>query len=75
MGKSLVYLFSLGIIDPLTIIRIANINPAIGTPVCCNDILVVSAIKVFVELFIAFFPLLPNTLMDTEVNGLFIKLF
>ena len=57
MGKSLVYLFSLGIIDPLTIIRIANINPAIGTPVCCNGILVVSAFKVLVELLIAF-PLL-----------------
>jgi hypothetical protein len=58
------------IIEPLTIIRIANINPAIGTPVCCNGILVVSAFKVLVELFIA---LLPSIFMDTVVNGLVTK--
>jgi hypothetical protein len=56
-GKSFLvcgYFFSLGIIAPPKTIRIASINPAIGTPVCCNGIVFVSAFIVAVELFPVF---------------------
>ena len=39
----------MGINDPPKTIRIASINPAIGTPVCCIGIVVVTAFTVVVE--------------------------
>ena len=51
------YFFTLGIIVPPRTIRIASINPAIGTAVCCMAIVSVSAFTVFVVLFPVFVPL------------------
>ena len=52
------YFFSLGIIDAPKTVKIPNINPTIGTPVCCIGIAVVAAFNVvgfaFCVVFIGF---------------------